>query len=121
MQKPTNHKIMGFFSWKSEGRSISNVHSIRGAYTVYMVAPDGRRWREDAYEGYGEFGGKDFYELLAELNGEESNRDIGIELQFRSPDDRKVIYPRFTTDPDKKWEDLKDPKNCPHQGYFYSS
>jgi len=48
-----------------------------------MITPDGRIFTEKNYDGYGEFGGKDFYELLAELNGLVSDRSAGIDLCFK--------------------------------------
>lgn len=95
---------MGQFSFlTSEGKSIAiDGASSRPSFTVYMVAPanagcvagtissnDGSslRWREDFYAGYGEFGGKDIYELTAELNGvsatwmeHEDMRSVGIAI-----------------------------------------
>lgn len=110
---------MGFFSWKTDkGVSIPNVYSSRPTFTVYMVMPDGKKYREDAYEGYGVFGGMDFYEAVAALNGEEG-RSAGCTLCFSDPPIEGLKFPRFTANPDKKWEDLKDPKDCPKQGYFY--
>lgn len=118
---------MGFFSWKtSEGKSIANAHSRRPTFTVWMVLPDGTKYQEDDYDGYGKFGGKDFFEAVAELNeaksdNSEATRISGINLCGAAEDGKQtdIILPRFTSDPDKKWEDLKDPKRCPDQGYFY--
>lgn len=118
---------MGMFSWKtSEGQSIANAHSDRPTFTVWMVLPDGTKYQEDRYGGYGEFGGKDVFEVISALNGDESDdseamRTNGINLCGAAEDgDRAdIILPRFTSDPDKKWEDLKDPERCPDQGYFY--
>lgn len=111
---------MGFFSFKtSEGRSIVNRCSRRPTFTVYMVMPDNTRHEERSYEGYGVFGGVDFYEAVAELNGLKG-RDAGIDLQFgRKKKKGTVKMPRFTEDKNAKWEDLKDPEDCPQQGYFY--
>ena len=36
---------------------------------VVMCDDKGNKYVEECYEGYGVFGGKDFYELLAEMNG----------------------------------------------------
>ncbi len=114
---------MGFFSWKtSEGQSIANWHSSRPTFTVWLVLPDGTKYQEDCYDGYGEFGGKDFYEVVAGLNGHANAaadaRSAGLDLSFKD-DQTGVVLPRFTSDPDAKWEDLKDPEPCPDQGYFY--
>lgn len=62
---------MGFFSWitSDTNKSIPSHYSNRKTFKVHMITEDGRVFTEDNYEGYGEFGGKDFYALAAELNG----------------------------------------------------
>jgi hypothetical protein len=62
---------MGFFSWHTSNtnKSIANVHGSKNTITVAMVDDKNNVWIERAYDGYGEFGGKDFYELLAQMNG----------------------------------------------------
>ena len=59
---------MGFFSWKTQDTdtSIANAHSNRATFKVQMIDNNGNVWTENNYDGYGVFGGKDFYELLAE-------------------------------------------------------
>ena len=61
---------MGFFSFKTSDtkQSIPNIHSGRSTFTVHMITEDGRVFTENEYDGYGRFGGKDIYELIAELN-----------------------------------------------------
>lgn len=69
---------MGFFSWitSDSGKSIPNVYQgVHPTFTVHMITEDGRVFTETAYEGYGEFGGKDFYVLAAELNGFKGETD----------------------------------------------
>lgn len=62
---------MGFFSWLTSDtqRSIPSSYSLRSTFKVHMITEDGRVFTEDNYDGYGVFGGKDFYALAAELNG----------------------------------------------------
>ncbi len=74
---------MGFFSWITQDtdRSIPSTYSDRRTFPVYMHDNKGNVFKEDNYEGYGEFGGKDYYELLAEMNGK-SDRLEGITLEF---------------------------------------
>ena len=120
---------MGFFSWKTcdTNRSIANVYSDELTFDVYMITPDGRVFHEAHYDGYGEFGGKDFYELLAELNGKESDRSVGIEIVFNdnpSGDDTAgVIYPKLvehiSEDVVAQYKRLPNPFGCEYQGYFY--
>jgi hypothetical protein len=62
---------MGFFSWMTAdtGRSIMNVHSHYPTETVHMLSPNGGApIQEDAYGGYGVFGGVDAYVHLARTN-----------------------------------------------------
>lgn len=120
---------MGYFSWKTcdTDRSIANNASDRETFEVHMITPDGRVFTEKNYEGYGEFGGKDFYELLAELNGLDSDRSAGIHLCFKdnsggdgSPG---VIYPKIVenlkNNVKSQYESLPNPKSCEFQGFFY--
>ena len=57
---------MGFFSFKTTdtNQSIPNRHSDKDTFTVYMVDIDNNIYTEQNYDGYGVFGGKDFFELL---------------------------------------------------------
>jgi len=126
---------MGFFSWITQdgNNSIANQFSNRSTFNVVMVDNKDNKWVEDDYEGYGVFGGKDFYELLAEMNGvvcdlegEEYTdfmREKGIELAFKnnpSGDNTPgVLYPNLVEDADY-WEWLNEgPESCEFQGYFY--
>jgi len=112
---------MGFFSWKTQDtdRSIANRYSSRELFTVYMHDDKGNVWQEDNYDGYGEFGGKDFYELVSEMNGGISDRQAGIDMAFiehqRNPN---IKYPNLTETTD--WDWVKDePEHCNAQGFFY--
>ena len=80
---------MGFFSWKTQdtNRSIANLFSERKTFEVTMTDDKGNRYTEKNYEGYGVFNGKDFFNLIAEMNrpdmcngDEEHDRSIGHEL-----------------------------------------
>lgn len=109
---------MGFFSWHTQdtNRSIANNYSNQPVFTVFMLDDKGNSWVEDDYEGYGVFGGKDFYELLAEMNGLDSDRQLGIDLAFS---DKPYISPNLV---EKKtgWVYVTDePESCDYQGYFY--
>lgn len=58
---------MGQFSWFTMDTNHRIVNDKE--YTVFLVDDKGNKYKEDCYKGYGVFGGKDFYELLAEMNG----------------------------------------------------
>ena len=112
---------MGFFSWLLEdGESIRNAHTDRGAVPVEMLTPDGTVYPEPNYQGYGVFGGEDYYELVDKLNdGNGEDRDRGIFLALDPPEDINVILPRFRRPGDNRsWQDLPDPETCPNQGYW---
>ena len=115
---------MGFFSWKTQDTdiSIANQYSTRNTFRVQMLDDKGNVWTEDNYDGYGEFGGKDYYELLAEMNGLASDRMLGIELAFKeSPngDNPEVKFPNLVEMAEEWPYDPKGPESCEWQGFFY--
>ena len=132
---------MGFFSWKTQDtdRSIPSHYSNRKTFSVQMMDNKGNVWTENEYEGYGVFGGKDFYELLAEMNGFVSQkgltyevdgeaytdeaRGFGISLAFKDNGSgiatKGVYYPNLVEQA-KGWVyEMGGPDNCEYQGYFY--
>lgn len=57
---------MGSFSWyASDTKRAIRSHN---PFPVYALLPDGDPLLEKSYEGYGEFGGQDIYELVADWN-----------------------------------------------------
>jgi hypothetical protein len=87
-----------------------------------MLDDKGNVWKEENYEGYGEFGGKDYYELLSEMNGGIGDRSEGIKMAFdgdgggRNPN---VKHPNLV-EVVSSWEYTPEaPESCPDQGYFY--
>lgn len=110
---------MGFFSFITQDtqRSISNRYNQHNVTPrVYMTDNKGNKWEEHWYEGYGEFGGKDFYELVAEMNGK-TTRSEGISLAYQE-NQEGILYPNLTEASDWVWRNEK-PESCPCQGYFY--
>ena len=115
---------MGFFSWRTQDtdKSIANQYSTRPTFRVQMMDDKGNVWTEDNYEGYGVFGGKDYYELLAEMNGLDSDRMLGIDLAFKdSPmgDNPEVKFPNLVEMAEGWQYDPKGPESCDDQGFFY--
>ena len=111
---------MGFFSWRTQDtdRSIPSTYSNRDTFRVYMVNPvTGDIYAEDNYEGYGVFGGKDFYELVAELNGG-GDRNDGIGISMRDSYVSPLLLENY-----ENWRAYagKIPEVCIFQGYFYPS
>jgi hypothetical protein len=132
---------MGFFSWKTmdTDTSIPSQYSNRKTFRVQMIDNKSNVWTEDSYEGYGNFGGKDFYELLAEMNGFVSQkgltyevdgeaytdeaRGFGINLAFKDNPNgiatKGVLYPNLIEQADGWVYNESGPDSCDYQGYFY--
>jgi hypothetical protein len=130
---------MGFFSWITQdtGQSICNTYSSKKPFKVIMLDNKGNKYVEEGYDGYGVFGGKDFFELLAEMNGvverdkvqlqgqeyTEYMRNEGIDLVFKdnpSGDNTSgVLYPNLVESETWTWKN-EELSSCPYQGYFYS-
>ena len=100
---------MGFFSWITQdtNRSIPSSYSCRDTFPVYMTDSDGNVYAEEAYEGYGVFGGKDYYQLVAEmnqaegLNGDvENDRILGIRIALGIPSIKNVNTGEVLSYPD---------------------
>lgn len=104
------------------GESIPSKYSNRATFPVYMYDDKGNVWKEEEYEGYGVFGGKDYYELLSEMNGGPSDRSHGLALTFadgyHDGMNPNVKHPNLVTRDTWKWVN-EVPDNCPDQGYFY--
>tara|TARA_R110001592_G_scaffold87052_2_gene256954 strand:+ start:897 stop:1223 length:327 start_codon:yes stop_codon:yes gene_type:complete len=108
---------MGVFSWKTSDtkKSIPNrMQSIRPTFEVYMIDNKGRVWYDAEYNGYGIFGGKDFFELVAEMNGVPINEGHSLYYKY----DPKTLYPMLVQDPKIEWVNMM-PKECEYQGHFY--
>ena len=126
---------MGFFSWNTQDtdKSIANQYSNRKTFRVQMLDNKGNVWTEDDYEGYGRFGGKDYYELLAEMNGFTSDktgdeytdeaRGFGIDIAFKNNGSgvatKGVYYPNLIEKADGWVYQMGGPDSCDYQGYFY--
>ena len=126
---------MGFFSWNTQDtdKSIANQYSNRKTFRVQMMDNKGNVWTEDDYEGYGRFGGKDYYELLAEMNGFTSDktgeeytdeaRGFGIDIAFKGNGSGVgtdgVYYPNLVEQADGWVYQMGGPDSCDFQGYFY--
>lgn len=86
---------MGQFSWVTSNTKQRII--IDGGVPVALVDKNNKLYKEENYQGYGVFGGKDAYELLAEMNVPEKctgetrhDRLVGINLQFSG---EPIAYP----------------------------
>lgn len=109
---------MGQFSWIAQD-TFKSISSLKPR-PVTMVDNKGNKWTEKDYQGYGVFGGKDFYQLLAEMNVPEKvtgdvdhDRGIGIDLYFG---DTPFLSPNLYEDSSYGWEN-RAPSDCPNQGW----
>lgn len=120
---------MGQFSWHAQD-THRPIYSTEGHQRpVTLVGPDGQQWTETAYEGYGVFGGKDYYELVAELNAPEQctgnlqhDRCLGIDIVYDGDwiDPLNPIrFPNLVEDPES-WEYDPDaiPQDHNDQGWY---
>jgi hypothetical protein len=113
---------MGSFSWITQDTQESIA--VENPKSVYMLDNKGNKWEESKYQGYGVFGGKDFYQLVAEMNVEfyphlkltgdvDKDRDIGIDLAYGN---RPYLSPNLYHNGNREWKN-EAPADCEHQGY----
>lgn len=127
---------MGQFSWIKSDDNQPIYETEGHQSTVYMLSPDGNHLREDAYEGYGVFGGKDAFVFWMEQNLPElcegKTQDEIRDLFFNHEDNLFDItsaqelgatfekYPfalKFTSEP-MDYSLAENSKSDPDQGWF---
>jgi len=112
---------MGQFSWITQDTIESIRNNVTGKKArAFMWDNKGNFWEERQYEGYGVFGGKDFFQLVAEMNNLEGltgnadkDRNLGIDLVYG---DKPYLSPNLTRNSGWKWKN-KAPMDCPNQGW----
>ena len=72
----------GQFSWMTQDTGQQIGSQDENMIPVYMFDDKGKYYYENDYEGYGVFGGMDYYELLDQMNGGSGDRSKGIDLAF---------------------------------------
>jgi len=114
---------MGWFSWVAQNSDRSIIINGLGtrkypSRTCYMWDNKGRRWREPEYQGYGDFGGKNYHVLLAEMNkdydddvDDETKRWDGIDMEGREG----ILHPNLTDCRIWTWRNDM-PMSCKNQG-----
>ena len=107
----------GQFSWFTQDTDEQIGSEPENTITVYMHDDKGNVWKEDNYEGYGVFGGKDYYELLDQMNGGSGDRQSGIDLAFS---EKKVLFPALTASPKlASYHDFtEEAENDPNQSWY---
>lgn len=122
---------MGQFSWYTGDTHVA-IRNNAPHRPVYMKDDKGHVWVEKDYEGYGVFGSKDYYALVAEMNGkgtgnEDTDRDIGINLIADVTGNGGVCSivaskhgiksPTLSFDPDHVWDSTAASATDPNQGW----
>ena len=113
----------GQFSWMTQDTNTQIGSERENTIAVYMFSNKGEKWEEKRYKGYGEFGGKDYYELLAQMNGvENANRQDGIDIAFGKKKVKgKVLFPALVQYPNFNWKRhdfTEEPANDPNQSWY---
>lgn len=125
---------MGQFSWLTCDTE-EQVFCDYPKETVYCLVPEefgGKNLKETDYEGYGVFGGRDVYALIAQWNRPESCKDengnflpdkecrgLGIDIACYDEDNAKLKYPIKIASQDIKYESAGISKGDPNQGWHY--
>lgn len=123
---------MGCFSWFTQDKSHKRIVIGNIKKPIYMIGEvNGQRithTEENHYDGYGVFGGKDYYEFMAEMNGKtiadfDGDRDklryAGIEMAFdgdRFGESKKWKHPTLTL-VEGDYHDGDAPESDPDQGF----
>ena len=147
---PYNPKVLneGQFSWITYDTDKQIGSERENTIDVYMYDNEGNQWYEKGYEGYGEFGNMDYYELLAKMNGftaedledkvllksiramsKPEMRDIGIALAFDPKGKKiktrdkggKVLFPALVEDPKFNWKRhdfTQEAESDPNQSWY---
>jgi hypothetical protein len=125
----------GQFSWLTQDTGKQIGSERQNTIDVYMYDDKGNKFKERKYDGYGNFGGKDYYDLLANMNGyldtdvdkmsQRDLRNVGIDLAFgklKTKDPKKkVLFPALVEDPRFNWKkhDFTDqPESDPDQSWY---
>ena len=130
----------GQFSWMTMDTGEQIGSEEKNTIEVYMVDNKGNSYFESEYDGYGEFGGVDYYEVLATMNGftqedvgikdnkgyeTKELRSIGIQLAYGGiePKEGEVLFPALVTNPNlvgASWSFTEGPENDPNQSWDVS-
>lgn len=114
----------GQFSWMTQDTGNQIGSEKQNTIAVTMFDDKGNKWLERKYDGYGEFGGKDYYELLAQMNGvENADRQDGIDIAFgKQRITGKLLFPALVEDPKrfnyKKHDFTQEAENDPNQSWY---
>ena len=113
----------GQFSWMTQDTGQQIGSEEENTIPVYMFDNTGKYYYEPNYDGYGVFGGKDYYELLDQMNGGKGDRDRGIDLAFNKEETSSpVLFPALVTSPSnfnyKNHDFTKEAESDPNQSWY---
>lgn len=136
---PYNPKVLneGQFSWMTQDTGQQIGSERENTIDVWMYDNQGNSWYEKNYQGYGEFGGMDYYELLARMNGYSEEdlenykgsfkemRQLGIDLAFKKlktkDKGKKVLFPALVADGRYNWKRhdfTREAESDPNQSWY---
>jgi len=114
----------GQFSWMTQDTGQQIGSQKENTIPVYMFDNTGKYYYENSYDGYGEFGGVDYYELLDKMNGGSGDRSRGIDLAFgkEKVEAGEVLFPALVTKPNlfnyKYHNFTQEPESDPNQSWY---
>jgi hypothetical protein len=112
----------GQFSWMTQdtGQQIGSQEG--NTIPVYMFDDKGKYWYEPSYDGYGVFGGMDYYELLDQMNGGRGDRNEGVRKAFDPTLEGKLLFPALVVSPNnfnyKTHDFTKEAETDPDQSWL---
>ena len=132
---PYNPRVIneGQFSWFTQDSDQQIGSERENTIDVWMYDNQGNSWYEKHYQGYGEFGGMDYYELLARMNGYteedlrkgQEMRNLGIDLAFKKlktkDKGKKVLFPALVANGKYNWKRhdfTEEAESDPNQSWY---
>lgn len=112
----------GQFSWMTQdtGQQIGSQEG--NTIPVYMFDDKGKYWYEPSYDGYGVFGGMDYYKLLDQMNGGRGDRNEGVRKAFDPTLEGKLLFPALVVSPNnfnyKTHDFTKEAETDPDQSWL---
>jgi hypothetical protein len=116
----------GQFSWMTQDTGQQIGSQDENKIPVYMFDDKGKYYYEKDYDGYGVFGGMDYYELLDKMNGGSGDRSRGIDLAFNKEEtSTPILFPALITRPGefnyKTHDFTKEAEHDPNQSWYDAS
>jgi hypothetical protein len=112
----------GQFSWMTQDTGQQIGSQDENMIPVYMFDDKGKYYYENDYEGYGVFGGKDYYELLDQMNGGKGDRSEGVRKAFDPTLEGKLLFPALVVSPNnfnyKTHDFTKEAEHDPNQSWL---